>query len=66
MKFGKSHDAEPISGIFFYAYKAENIMSSVVEAMELFLMHSPFYIPKDNEPFKFHVTKESLHRLFLN
>jgi hypothetical protein len=54
-------------GIVFCTYKAKDVMaSSVAQAMELFLMHDPFYILKDNELYKFHVTKESPHKLFLN
>jgi len=67
MKIERAYDNDPMPGIFFCPYKAENVMSSsVANAMELFLMHDPFYILKDNELYKFHVTKESPHKLFLN
>ncbi|MFB5619840.1 MAG: hypothetical protein ACE5RC_01730 [Nitrosopumilus sp.] len=67
MKIERAYDKDPLPGIFFCPYKAENVMSSsVAQAMELFLMHDPFYILKDNELYKFHVTKESPHKLFLN
>ena len=67
IKIEKSYDRDPMPGIFICPYKAENVMSSsIAEAMELFLMHDPFYILKDNELYKFHITKESPHKLFLN
>jgi hypothetical protein len=67
MKIEQAYDEDPMLGIFFCPYKAENVMSSsVTKTMELFLMHDPFYILKENELYKFHVTKESPHKLFLN
>jgi len=67
MEIEKKYDKDPFPGIVFCPYKAENVMStSVAETMELFLMHDPFYILKDSELYKFHVTKESPHKLFLN
>ncbi|MFB5631597.1 MAG: hypothetical protein ACE5RN_08420 [Nitrosopumilaceae archaeon] len=67
MKIERAYDKDPMPGIFFCPYKAENVMSSsVAQTMELFLMHDPFYILKENELYKFHVTKESPHKLFLN
>ena len=67
MKIERDYEKSPFPGIVFCPYKAQDVMSSsVAEAMELFLMHDPFYILKDNELYKFHVTKESPHKLFLN
>lgn len=67
MQLERDYDKNPAPGIVFCPYKAEDVMSSsIAEAMELFLMHDPFYILKDNELYKFHVTKESPHKLFLN
>jgi len=67
MKLEKDYDKDPSPGIVFCTYKAKDVMaSSVAQAMELFLMHDPFYILKDNDLYKFHVTKESPHKLFLN
>lgn len=67
IKIEKDYDKDPHPGIFFCPYKAEDVMSSSVsDTMELFLIHDSFYILKDNELYKFHVTKESPHKLFLN
>ncbi|QUC64126.1 hypothetical protein NsoK4_06665 [Nitrosopumilus sp. K4] len=67
LKIERAYDKDPLPGIFFCPYKAEDVMSSSVkDAMELFLMHDPFYILKENELYKFHVTKESPHKLFLD
>lgn len=67
IKIEATYDKDPLPGIFFCPYKAETVLSSSVkQAMELFLMHDPFYILKENELYKFHVTKESSHKLFLN
>ncbi|MEW6042988.1 MAG: hypothetical protein AB1608_01880 [Thermoproteota archaeon] len=67
IKLEREYDKDPMPGIFFCPYRAENVLSSsVAEAMELFLMHDPFYILKENELYKFHVTKESPHKIFLS
>lgn len=67
LKIENSYEKDPLPGIFFCPYKAEDVMnSSLSETMELFLMHDPFYILKKNELYKLHVTKESPHKLFLN
>jgi hypothetical protein len=67
MKIERAYDQAPMPGIFFCPYKAEDVMSSsVAQTMELFLMHDPFYILKENDLYKFHVTKESPHKFFLN
>lgn len=67
MKLEKDYDKDPAPGIVFCPYKAGDVMSSsVAKAMELFLMHDPFYILKNDELYKFHVTRESPHKLFLN
>lgn len=67
MQIERDYEKNPFPGIVFCPYKAQDVMSSsVAETMELFLMHDPFYILKDNELYKFHVTKESPHKLFLN
>ena len=67
MQIERDYEKAPFPGIVFCPYKAQDVMSSsVADAMELFLMHDPFYILKDNELYKFHVTKESPHKLFLN
>lgn len=67
MQIEREYEKDPFPGLVFCPYKAKDVMSSsVADAMELFLMHDPFYILKDNELYKFHVTKESPHKLFLN
>ena len=67
MQVEREYDKDPFPGLVFCPYKAKDVMSSSVEdAMELFLMHDPFYILKGNELYKFQVTKESPHKLFLN
>jgi len=67
LKIENSYDKNPLPGIFFCPYKAEDVMkSSLKDTMDLFLMHDPFYILKKNELYKLHVTKESPHKLFLN
>ncbi|KAF6242875.1 hypothetical protein C6988_06795 [Nitrosopumilus sp. b1] len=67
IKIERDYDKDPHPGIFFCPYKIEDVTSSSVnECMELFLMHDPFYILKDNELYKFHITKESPHKLFLD
>lgn len=67
LKLENAYGKNPLTGIFFCPYKAEDVMkSSLSDTMELFLMHDPFYILKKNELYKLHVTKESPHKLFLN
>lgn len=63
----RAYDKDPMPGIVICPYKADNVMSSsIAQTMELFLMHDPFYILNENELYKFHVTKESPHKIFLD
>jgi hypothetical protein len=40
--------------------------SEIRDMIELFEMHDQIFIVKDDEVYKLHITKENVHKLFLN
>ena len=48
-------------------YMTENLIHSDIKNMiELFEMHDQVFILKDTEVYKLHITKENIHKMFLN
>jgi len=61
------YDNNRISGLVYCNYKTENLLNSDIKNMiELFGMHDQVFILKDAEVYKLHITKENVHKLFLN
>jgi hypothetical protein len=61
------YDNNRLSGSIYCNYKTENFMNSDIKNMiELFEMHDQIFILKDTEVYKLHITKENVHKLFLN
>ena len=51
----------------YCTYKTENLLNSEIKnIIELFEMHDQVFLLKDDEVYKLHVTKENVHKLFLN
>jgi len=40
--------------------------SEIRNVIELFEMHDQIFLLKDDEVYKLHITKENVHKLFLN
>ena len=61
------YDNNRLSGLVYCNYKTENLLNSDIKHMiELFEMHDQVFILKDGEVYKLHITKENVHKLFLN
>jgi hypothetical protein len=61
------YDNNRLSGLVYCNYKTENLLNSDIKNMiELFEMHDQVFILKDTEVYKLHITKENIHKLFLN
>lgn len=51
----------------YCAYKTETFLGSEIQdRIELFEMHDQIFIVKIDEVYKLHITKENVHKLFLN
>jgi hypothetical protein len=63
----KAYDNNRIPGLVYCTYKTETLLDSEIRDMiELFEMHDQIFIVKDDEVYKLHITKENVHKLFLN
>lgn len=63
----EAYNNSRIPGLMYCTYKTETLLSSEIKNMiELFEMHDQIFIVKNDEIYKLHVTKESVHKLFLN
>jgi DNA-binding transcriptional regulator YhcF (GntR family) len=63
----KAYDNSRIPGLVYCAYKTETFLSSEIkDVIELFEMHDQIFIVKVDEVYKLHITKENVHKLFLN
>ena len=67
MTVERLYDNNRLSGSIYCNYKTENLLNSNLKSMiELFEMHDQVFILKDAEVYKLHITKENVHKLFLN
>jgi hypothetical protein len=63
----KAYDSNRIAGLMYCAYKTDNLLNSEIkDLIELFEMHDQIFILKEAEVYKLHLTKENVHKLFLN
>jgi hypothetical protein len=61
------YDNNRLSGLIYCNYQTENLLSSDVKNMiKLFEMHDQVFILNNAEVYKLHITKENVHKLFLN
>ena len=61
------YDNNRLSGLMYCTYKTENLINSDVKNLvELFELHDQIFILKETEVYKLHITKENVHKLFLN
>ncbi len=67
MELEKGYDKARLPGLMFCPYKASNLMNSdITDMIELFMMHDRIFVIKNDEIYKLHITKESIHKIFLN
>jgi hypothetical protein len=63
----KVYDDNRIPGLMYCAYKTETLLhSEIKDLIELFEGHDQVFILKDDDVYKLHITKENVHKLFLN
>ena len=56
-----------LPGLVYCSYKTDILLNSEIKnVIELFEMHDQIFLLKDDEVYKLHVTKENVHKLFLN
>lgn len=67
MEIERTYDDARLPGLMFCPYKAEDLMKSdITDMIELFLMHDRIFVLKNDDIYKLHITKESIHKIFLN
>ena len=67
MELEKGYDEARLPGLMFCPYKASDLMNSgITDMIELFLMHDRIFVVKNDDVYKLHITKESIHKIFLN
>ena len=63
----KAYDDNRIAGLMYCAYKTDNLLNSdLKDLIELLEMHDQIFILKEAEVYKLYLTKENIHKLFLN
>jgi hypothetical protein len=63
----KAYDNDRIGGLMYCTYKTDVLLDSdTQDLIELFDTHDQIFILKKDEVYKLHVTKENVHKLFLN
>jgi hypothetical protein len=67
MELEKGYDEARLPGLMFCPYKATDLMNSdITDMIELFMMHDRIFVVKNDDIYKLHITKESIHKIFLN
>ena len=67
MELEKKYDEARLPGLMFCPYKASDLMNSdITDMIELFLMHDRIFVLKNDDIYKLNITKESIHKIFLN
>jgi hypothetical protein len=63
----KAYDNSRIPGLMYCTYKTETLLNTEIkDLVELFEGHDQIFILKDDDVYKLHITKESVHKLFLS
>ncbi|MFB5600305.1 MAG: hypothetical protein ACE5SW_08785 [Nitrososphaeraceae archaeon] len=63
----KVYDSCRLPGLRYCSYKIETLFKSEInDLIELFEEHDQVFILRNEEVYKLHITKESVHKLFLN
>lgn len=63
----KEYDEYRLPGLMFCPYRANDLMNSdITDMIELFMMHDRIFVVKNDDIYKLNLTKESIHKIFLN
>ena len=67
MDIEKAYDESRLPGLMFCPYKANDLMNLGIGGMiELLMLHDRIFLVKDDDVYKLHMSKESIHKIFLN
>jgi hypothetical protein len=67
MELEKVYDESRLPGLMFCPYKSSDLMNSdITDMVKLFMMHDRIFVIKNDDIYKLHITKESIHKIFLN
>lgn len=67
MEIERAYDESRLPGLMFCPYSTSDLVSSdMTEMIELFMMHDRIFLIKDDDIYKLNMTKESVHKIFLN
>ncbi len=67
MELEKTYDESRLPGLMFCPYRSSDLMNSdITDIIELFLMHDRIFLVKNDDIYKLHISKESIHKIFLN
>ncbi|MFL6360297.1 MAG: hypothetical protein ACJ72V_13270, partial [Nitrososphaeraceae archaeon] len=63
----EAYNTNRIAGSTYCTYKTATLLNSEIKDMlELFELHDQIFLLNGDEVYKLHVTKENVHKLFLN
>jgi hypothetical protein len=63
----QAYDNNRMAGLTYCTYKTATLLNSEIkDTLELFKLHDQIFMLKRDEVYKLHVTKENVHKLFLN
>lgn len=67
LEIEKAYDESRLPGLMFCSYKSSDLMNSdITDMIELFIMHDRIFLVKNYDIYKQNITKESIHKIFLN
>ena len=67
MVIEKEYDESRLPGLMFCPYNSTDLMNSdITDIIDLFLMHDRIFILKNDDIYKLNISKESIHKIFLN
>ena len=67
MEIERAYDESRLPGLMFCPYSTSDLVSSdMTEMIELFMMHDRIFLIKDDDIYKLNMTKENVHKIFLN
>jgi hypothetical protein len=63
----KFYNSNRLAGLMYCIYKTDTLLNSEIkDLIELFGEHDQIFILKEDEVYKLHLTKENVHKFFLN
>jgi hypothetical protein len=67
MNIEHAYDNDRISGFMFCTYRTDTLLGAdMTSILELFEIHDQVFVLKEDEVYKLHVSKESVHKFFIS